>query len=259
MNYLVMECHPGYVILLGEDGSFLKAADFHYQVGQIITHPVPLRKTPVTLLTSSFGKAAAGIAACIVLLFGIFYYRYFLFPYTSIYLSINPQVQLCLNRQGTVVDVRGLNEDGVRLLENYQAGGKDKITVADELIDRAIDMGFLSEGGTVSFDIDTPDQALFEQYEVELQQVTQYVEQRLTVVIEISGWEEEASSQTSSFDTTLPSEPSSEGSAITSSPSVPKKDWDDCDDDDDDDDDDEDDDDDDEDDDDDDDKKDKKR
>ena len=105
------------------------------------------------------GKAIAGLAACILLVLGLFYYRNFLFPYSSIYLSINPQVQLCLNRQGTVVDIRGLNEDGATLLQGYQSRGKDKITVADELIDRAIDMGYLSEGGTVSFDIDTPDQA----------------------------------------------------------------------------------------------------
>ena len=52
-----------------------------------------------------------------------------------------------LNRQGTVVGLTGANEDGETLLEGYDGKGKDKITVADELIDRAIEMGFLSEGG----------------------------------------------------------------------------------------------------------------
>ena len=55
-----------------------------------------------------------------------------------------------LNRQGTVVGLMGTNEDGETLLEGYDGKGKDKITVADELIDRAIEMGFLSEGGRVS-------------------------------------------------------------------------------------------------------------
>ena len=27
MNYLVMECHPGYAVVLSEDGRFLKAAN----------------------------------------------------------------------------------------------------------------------------------------------------------------------------------------------------------------------------------------
>lgn len=31
MTYIVMECHKGYVILLGEDGRFVKAADLHYK------------------------------------------------------------------------------------------------------------------------------------------------------------------------------------------------------------------------------------
>ena len=48
-----------------------------------------------------------------------------------------------LNRRGTVVELTGTNEDGEVLLDGYDGRGKDKVTVADELIDRAIDMGFL--------------------------------------------------------------------------------------------------------------------
>lgn len=45
-----------------------------------------------------------------------------------------------LNRQGTVVGLAGTNADGEALLEGYDGRGKDKVTVADELIDRAIEM-----------------------------------------------------------------------------------------------------------------------
>ena len=62
----------------------------------------------------------------------------------------------------------GINEDGRTLLDGYDGNGKDKIIVADELIDRAIDMGFLSEGGEISFSIDTPDIVLFQEYGIEL-------------------------------------------------------------------------------------------
>ena len=34
MSYVVMECHPGYVVLLDEEGRFLKAANLRYEVGQ---------------------------------------------------------------------------------------------------------------------------------------------------------------------------------------------------------------------------------
>ena len=43
-----------------------------------------------------------------------------------------------LNRQGAVVGLTGTNEDGETLLEGYNGKGKDKVTVADELIDRAM-------------------------------------------------------------------------------------------------------------------------
>ena len=46
-----------------------------------------------------------------LLFFGIGYYQNYLQPYSSIYLTINPEVQMDLNRQGTVVGLTGANED----------------------------------------------------------------------------------------------------------------------------------------------------
>ena len=34
MNYLVMEVHPAYAVVLDEEGRFLKAANLRYQVGE---------------------------------------------------------------------------------------------------------------------------------------------------------------------------------------------------------------------------------
>ncbi len=190
MRYLVMECHPGYAILLDEEGRFLKAANFCYEVGQTVYEPV-LMKEPSSpsgqrrlLRWASSGMAA--VAACFLLFFGLRYYQNYVQPYSSIYLSINPEVQMDLNRQGTVVKLTGTNEDGVKLLKGYDGKGKDKVTAADELIDRAIDMGFLSEGGQISFSIDSPDEALFQEYGVELRtKVTEHLDGRITVTIEV--------------------------------------------------------------------------
>lgn len=188
MSYLVMECHPGYAVLLDEDGRFLKAANLRYEIGQTVYDPALMKETPErqrhTVQWISSGIAA--IAACFLLFFGIGYYQNYLQPYSSIYLTINPEVQMELNRQGTVVGLTGTNEDGKTLLEGYDGKGKNKVTVADELIDRAIEMGFLSEGGRVSFSIDSPDEALFRKYGTELRtKVTEYLDGRITVTIEI--------------------------------------------------------------------------
>lgn len=198
MNYLVMECHPGYAILLDEKGRFLKAANLYYEIGQTIQNPV-LMKEPskqkrniIRLISSSVAAAAA----CLLLFFGLNYYHDYMEPYSFIYLTINPEVQLDLNRQGIVVDLSGTNDDGKELIEGYDGKGKDKLTVADELIDRAIDMGFLAEGGQVSFSIDTPDEILFQEYGTQLRTgVTEHLDGRITVEIEIITYEDSLKSK----------------------------------------------------------------
>ena len=55
-----------------------------------------------------------------------------------------------------------------------------------QLIDRAIEMGFLSEGGQISFSIDTPDEALFREYGEELtDEVLRHLQDRFTITVEI--------------------------------------------------------------------------
>ena len=188
MSYLVMECHPGYAVLLDEEGRFLKAANLRYEIGQTVYDPVLMKDTPEkqrhTIRWISSGIAA--IAACFLLLFGFSYYQNYMRPYSSIYLPINPEVQMDLNRQGTVVELTGTNEDGETLLEGYDGKGKDKVTVVDELLDRAIEMGFLSDGGRVSFSIDSPDETLFQEYGTELRtEVTEHLDGRIAVTLEI--------------------------------------------------------------------------
>ena len=204
MSYLVMECHPGYAVLLDEEGRFFKAANLQYEVGQRVYDPVLMREEPQKQSHTIrwIGGAVAAIAACLLLVFGIGYYQNYLQPYSSIYLTINPEVQMDLNRQGTVVDLTGTNEDGEKLVEGYDGKGKDKVTVADELIDRAIAMGFLSEGGQISFSIDSPDEAMFQEYGMQLRtQVEEHLDGRMTVMIEIvnyqNGQREEAPEEVS--------------------------------------------------------------
>ena len=188
MKYIVMECHPSYAVLLDEEGRFLKAANLHYEVGQTVCEPVLMREEPVKqrnrLRWARSGFAA--VAACFLLLIGLNYYRSTLTAYSSIYLTINPEVQMDLNRKGAVIRLEGINEDGAALLEDYEYKGKDRLTVADDLIERAIDMGFLAEGGQVSFSIDAPDEALVQKYGEELQtEVLKHLENRYTITVEV--------------------------------------------------------------------------
>ena len=208
MKYMVMECHTGYAVLLDEEGRFWKAADLHYEVGQTVENPVlmkqpqPSSRRRITRLVSSTVTAAA---ACLFLIFGFSYYQNYLRIYSSIYLSINPEVQMDLNRYGNVVRLTGTNEDGAKLLEGYNGRGKDKLTVADELIDRAIEMGFLSEGGQVSFFIDSPEDALFQEYGTELRtEINEHLDGRITITIEIVNYQNTPETESSVSETAAP-------------------------------------------------------
>ena len=157
MNYLVMEVHPAYAVVLDEEGRFLKAANLHYQVGdtvhEIIALQVPRRKN--TYLWKAV-SGLAGLAACFCLIFFGYYQPNFT-PYGSLRIQINPDVELTLSRTDHVLDLEGLNPDGEALIAGYSYSGKDREEVAEELVERAIHMGYLSNGETVAVTVDSSD------------------------------------------------------------------------------------------------------
>ena len=190
MSYLVMECRRSYAVLLDQEGRFVKAANLRYEVGQTVFDPVLLEEpAPKLKLLPWIGGGAAGLAAlAAALVFAVILplYHQAVDVYSSIYLTINPQVQMDLNHAGDVVELTGTNGDGVLLLEGYDYTGKDRLTVADEVVDRAIDMGFLEDGGTVNFSIDTPEESLFQEYGMELRdEVTHHLEGRVAVEVQV--------------------------------------------------------------------------
>lgn len=48
MKYIVMEVRPSYAIVLDENGSFRKAANLHYEVGQTVTEIIEMKTLPET-------------------------------------------------------------------------------------------------------------------------------------------------------------------------------------------------------------------
>ena len=192
MNYLVMECHTSYAVLLDEEGRFVKSANLNYEIGQTVRNPVLMRDKPLEKIKvkrkfpTKIVSTVLAIAAIFALFLGGNYYQNNFLPYSSIFMAINPEVEMVLNRNGQVLEVSGVNEDGVALLEGYEPPSEDKVEVANDLVDRAIEMGFLAEGGQVSIAIETPDQVLFEQYGVELRNE---LDGRISITIEITDLE----------------------------------------------------------------------
>ena len=152
-----MEVHPAYAVVLDEEGRFLKAANLRYQVGDTVRDIVELRhpreKRPALWKPLS---GVAGLAACLCLVFFGYYQPNFT-PYGALRIQINPDVELTLSRTDRVLELEGLNADGRILIEGYDYGGKDREDVTEELVERAIDMGYLSGGETVSITVTSAD------------------------------------------------------------------------------------------------------
>ena len=157
MKYLVMETHPAYAVVLDEDGRFLKAANLRYQVGDTVQDIVELR-TPQKKVVPAWkplsGLAAAAACLCMVF-FGWYQPNYT--AYGTLRIQINPDVEMTVSRTDRVLDLEGLNDDGEDLIEGYSYQGKDRETAANELVERAIDMGYLSDGETVSITVSSTD------------------------------------------------------------------------------------------------------
>ena len=157
MKYLVMETHPAYAVVLDEDGRFLKAANLRYQVGDTVQDIVELR-TPQKKVVPAWrplsGLAAAAACLCLVF-FGWYQPNYT--AYGTLRIQINPDVEMTVSRTDRVLDLEGLNDDGEDLIEGYSYRGKDRETAANELVERAIDMGYLSGGETVSITVSSAD------------------------------------------------------------------------------------------------------
>lgn len=156
MKYLVLECHPSFAVVLGEDGSFLRVANLQYEVGQTVTEVCPMRARKPH---RSFSKAAYGMiacAACLCILFGSLWFTHFV-PYASVYVSVNPQVRIDVNRQDTVIDLFAVNADGKALIDGYSHQKKPLETVLYDLLLRAVEQGYLTSGGDVTLTLDASD------------------------------------------------------------------------------------------------------
>ncbi len=160
MNYLVLETHPAYVVVLDEQGRFLKAANQNYQVGQQLGQIIPFRqpKPEISWVKKSMASLA-GLAACLCLVLGGYfgYYQPNFTAYGSLLVEINPQVELTLSQTHRVLDLGAQNEDGQVLIEGYDYQNKDGDTVVEELVTRAMELGFLSNGESVTLTVQGQD------------------------------------------------------------------------------------------------------
>ena len=215
MKYLVMECRPAYAVVLGDDGTFLKVANMRYEVGQTVTDVILLNLPEVAEQPKTNHKrwisSFAAIAACLALVITSIFFTGQM-PYASVYMTINPEVRIDVSRSDVVVGVEGMNADGAELLEGYDHKKKDLDTVMDELVDRAIEMGYLLEGGRITLSLDG-NQAWVVSHETHLNQhLNDHLTDKITVTIDIEQKQPEQAAPTAPTGTiVIPVGPGNQG------------------------------------------------
>lgn len=189
MKYLVMECHLSYAVVLDEDGRFLKAANRHYEVGQTVMDVMEMQvpqPVPQKRKINKWMYPLAAMAACLVLvLTSVSQMRQT--TYASVYMSINPEVRIDINRSDIVIGLDGVNADGDNLIEGYNYKKKNLDLVMDELVDRAITMGYLHEGGQISLVLDADsNEWVISHSDTLTSNLSRHLKEKLSVTIKVS-------------------------------------------------------------------------
>ncbi len=190
MKYMVMECHPGYAVVLDEDGHFLKVANLRYEPGQMVTDVIEMQAPQDRQKKKkrhSWMYSLPALAACFALMavYGLQENRTI---YASVHMSINPDVQIDVNRKDEVIDLTGENPEGEELIEGYEYKKKDLDLVVDDLVDRAIDLGYLQDGGQISLALDAENDEWIVVHSDSLgTHLGEHLGSRLSVTIDING------------------------------------------------------------------------
>ena len=188
MKYMVMECHPGYAVVLSDDGNFLKVANMHYEVGQTVADVIEMQyPLPEKKKKSRWIYTIAATAACLALIITSVFRMEHGTAYASVYMRINPEVRIDVTRDDLVVGLDGVNEDGEKLADNYNFTEKKLDQVMDELVDKAADQGYLQEGGRISLTLDADDDEWVVSHSASLKDhLNHHLEERMSVTIEVT-------------------------------------------------------------------------
>ena len=104
-----------------------------------------------------FRRPGSGcLAACLCLGFFGYWQPHFA-PYGTLRIQINPDVALTVSKTDRVLEARGLNEDGEALLDDLDLEGKDSDDAVEDLVEKAIERGYLTRGGTVAITASSED------------------------------------------------------------------------------------------------------
>ena len=163
MSYLILECAASYAVALDEEGRFVRVPNLGYEVGQEVDDVVIFDEGQLLAFEARKARRTRGrvgliaAAACLVVavIAGGVVWR---LPIGTVYMRINPEVSMEVNRFDRVVDVEGENADGEALVSGFSFYGRTIDEVSDDLASRAEEQGYLGDGGTIELTVESDDE-----------------------------------------------------------------------------------------------------
>lgn len=144
---IVVKMTANHLIVMTPEGTFDKIPRGNRvcEIGEEILFTAPGLKTARPALAVSSTLVAAAVL-CLVLFAGLTgaLDRKKVVAYVS--MDINPSVEMGIDAERTVLELRGLNPDGFRLIDQIDFKGKKIDDVTNGLIERAEQQGYLSKG-----------------------------------------------------------------------------------------------------------------
>ncbi|MFC3773348.1 anti-sigma factor domain-containing protein [Paenibacillus sp. GCM10012303] len=180
---IVMEMTDSDVVVMTPDGQFKKIprSGRVCQVGEEIlfsTPPIRLKR-PVWSITFAL---TAAVLFCIVLFTGLGGKLEGVKPIVAyVTLDINPSVEFGIDKDNEVQEARGLNDEGIKLLEDLLLTGKPLVTATETLMQRVEQEGyFKDEEG----DVIISSTKVYEEAKVDESSLSQIVQATVTKHIE---------------------------------------------------------------------------
>ena len=163
MSHLILECAASYAVALDEEGRFVLVPNLGYEVGQEVDDVIIFDEGQLLAFEARKARRTRGrvgliaAAACLVVAViasGVVWRL----PIGTVYMRINPEVSMEVNRFDRVVDVEGENADGEALVSGLSFYGRTIDDVSDDLANRAEEQGYLKEGSTIELTVESDDE-----------------------------------------------------------------------------------------------------
>lgn len=123
---IIIEIKDKYSIVMNDNGSMVRVKNKEgLKVGDgilFLEEDIYIKNNVINFADFKAWKPMVAIAACLMLVLIFAYNRNPYTDYALLSMDVNPSIQFKLDKDGTIIDILGLNEDGEKILDKHLIG-----------------------------------------------------------------------------------------------------------------------------------------